>query len=112
MQGNPMATTVTSSKNVPAMIDDERRASLRRKKIRDFLQGLFSHTLINLVGLFFLIPFIWMLVTSVKSDQDVFHTPPRWLPYDNVTATVNGEQRPLYSVKTQTGVKQLALIKI
>ncbi len=112
MQANAMATTVTSSKNVPTVINEERRASLRRKKVRDFFQGLFSHTLINLVGLFFLIPFVWMLVTSVKSDQDVFHTPPRWLPYDNVTVTVNGQQLPLYNVKTETGVKQLALIKI
>ncbi len=107
-----MATTVTSSKNVPAVMDEERRASLRRKKIRDFFQGLFSHALINFIGLFFLIPFIWMLVTSFKSDQDVFHTPPRWLPYDNVTVNVNGQQRPLYNVKTEAAVKQLALIKI
>ena len=53
-----------------------------------------------------------MLVTSVKSDQDVFHTPPRWLPYDNVTVTVNGQQLPVYNVKTEGGVKELALIKI
>jgi multiple sugar transport system permease protein len=106
-----MATTVTSSKNVAA-IDEERRASLRRKRIRDFFQGLFSHTIINFVGLFFLVPFIWMLVTSVKSDQDVFHTPPRWLPYDNVTVNVNGQSLPLYNVKTESGAKELALIKI
>jgi len=93
-------------------MDEERRASMRRKKIRDFVQSLFSHTIINVVGLFFLIPFVWMLVTSVKSDQDVFHTPPRWLPYDNVTVNVNGQQLSLYNVKTESGIKQLALIKI
>ena len=107
-----MATTVTSSKNAPALIDEERRASIRRKKIRDFLRSLFSHTLINFVGLFFLVPFIWMLVTSVKSDQDVFHTPPRWLPYDNVMVNVNGQSLPLYNVKTESGTRELALIKI
>ena len=106
-----MATTVTSSKNVTA-IDEERRASLRRKRIRDFFQGLFSHAIINFVGLFFLVPFIWMLVTSVKSDQDVFHTPPRWLPYDNVTVNVSGQSLPLYNVKTESGIKELALLKI
>ena len=106
-----MATTFTSSKNVAA-IDEERRASLRRKRIRDFFKGLFSHTIINFVGLFFLVPFIWMLVTSVKSDQDVFHTPPRWLPYDNVTVNVNGQSLPLYNVKTESGAKELALLKI
>ncbi len=90
----------------------ERRASFRRKKIRDFFRSLFSHTIINFVGLFFLIPFIWMLVTAFKSDQDVFHTPPRWLPYDNVTVNVNGQSLPLYNVITETGVRQLAMVKI
>src|SRR5574337_994864 len=91
----------------PALSQDaslEPRASHRRKKIRDFFRSLFSHTLINFIGLFFLIPFIWMLVTAFKSDQDVFHTPPRWLPYDNVTVNVNGQQLPLYNVTTETGV--------
>ena len=112
MQGKDVTTTVTSPKNVPAVIDEEHRASHRRRKIRDFFKSLFSHTIINVVGLFFLIPFIWMAVTAFKSDQDVFHTPPRWLPYDNVTVNVNGQQLPLYHVKIDTGVKQLALIKI
>lgn len=100
---------------VPAFGQDaslEARASHRRKKIRDFFRSLFSHTLINFIGLFFLIPFIWMLVTAFKSDQDVFHTPPRWLPYDNVTVNVNGQQLPLYNVTTETGVRQLAMVKI
>ncbi len=99
----------------PALSQDaslEPRASHRRKKIRDFFRSLFSHTLINFIGLFFLIPFIWMLVTAFKSDQDVFHTPPRWLPYDNVTVNVNGQQLPLYNVTTEAGVRQLAMVKI
>src|SRR6185503_18321636 len=105
MQGKEMATTVKSSKNVPVVMDQEQRTSLRRKKMRDFFRSLFSHTIINLVGLFFLIPFVWMLVTAFKSDQDVFHTPPRWLPYDNVTVNVNGQTLPLYNVKTENGTK-------
>ena len=48
-------------------------------------------------------PFLWMLLTAFKSDQDVFHSPPRWLPYDNVRVDVNGEQLPLYNVKTEQG---------
>ncbi len=63
-------------------------------------------------GLFFLIPFVWMMFTAFKSNQDVFHTPPRWLPYDNVRVDVNGQKLPLYHVKTKEGVKQLAAVKI
>lgn len=104
--------TVTSPTPTSRVQDSERRASHQRKQIRDFFQSLFSHAIINFIGLFFLIPFLWMLVTAFKSDQDVFHTPIRWLPYDNVTVNVNGQQLPLYNVKTENGVKQLALIKI
>jgi len=82
--------------NTTTSQDQERRASSRQKKIRDFLQSLFSHAIINFIGLFFLIPFIWMLVTAFKSDQDVFHSPPRWLPYDNVTVNINGKPLPTY----------------
>lgn len=90
----------------------EQRSRLRKKKLRNILQSTASHILIIAVGLFFLVPFIWMLVTAFKSDQDVFHSPPRWLPYDNVRVEVNGEYLPLYEVKTENGVKELAMIKI
>jgi len=91
---------------------DEARSRMRRRKIRGFFQSLFSHTLINLVGLFFLVPFLWMLITAFKSNEDVFHTPPRWLPYDNLRVEVGGGQYPLYNVRTPDGIKQLAAIKI
>lgn len=107
-----MSTTISTPQAITLTQDEERRLSRRRKKIRDFFQSLFSHTIINFIGLFFIIPFIWMLVTAFKSDQDVFHTPPRWLPYDNVTVTVNGQQLALYNVRTENGIQQLALIKI
>ncbi len=81
-------------------------------KARAFFQSLFSHAAINFVGLFFLIPFLWMVMTAFKSSQDVFHTPPRWLPYDNVRVEANGESLPLYNVQTEAGVKQLAAVKI
>jgi multiple sugar transport system permease protein len=90
----------------------ERRIRKRRKQMKDgFREGL-SHILIIGVGLFFAVPFLWMVLTAFKSDQDVFHTPPRWLPYDNVRVEINGEQLPLYRVKTETGERELAMIQI
>lgn len=97
---------------LPVETEEERRGRFQMRKIRNFFQSLFSHALINFVGLFFLVPFLWMLVTAFKSNEDVFHTPPRWLPYDNVFVEVQGEPYPLYNVQTEDGVKQLAAIKI
>jgi multiple sugar transport system permease protein len=83
-----------------------------QRRARNAAKSLFSHGAIIFVGLFFLVPFLWMLLTAFKSDQDVFHTPPRWLPYDNVRVEINGEQFPLYNVQTETGLRELALIQV
>ncbi len=92
--------------------DEEVRRRMREKKLRNFFQSFFSHTAINVVGLFFLLPFLWMIVTAFKSNADVLHTPPRWLPYDNVRVEVNGKLLPLYQVQTEMGTQQLAMVKI
>ncbi len=100
---------------VPSQIiekDEDRRRQARTHKARNFFRSLFSHTAINLIGLFFLMPFLWMVVTAFKSDLDIFHTPPRWLPYDNLTVAVNGQQLPLYNVTTPEGIKKLAAVQI
>jgi multiple sugar transport system permease protein len=111
MRGDEMTTQITN-KILSLELDEEMRKRIRVRKIRNFFKSLFSHAIINFIGLFFLIPFVWMLLTAFKSSQDVFHTPPRWLPYDNVRVTVNGEELPLYNVQTEDGVKQLAAVKI
>ena len=103
---------MTTQIAVPLETETQKRERARAHRVRKFLQSLVSHTAINVIGLFFLIPFVWMILTAFKSNQDVFHTPPRWLPYDNVTVNVNGLELPLYNVKTDDGVRQLALIKI
>lgn len=98
--------------DLPHDMNEEGRRHGRMHKVRNFFKSAFSHTAINVIGLFFLLPFLWMVVTAFKSGQDVFHTPPRWLPYDNVFVEVNGQQLTLYNVETPEGVKQLASVKI
>ncbi len=113
MRGDYMTTT-DLPKPIPVtrQLEADYRQRIRQRKTRDFLQSLFSHTAINFIGLFFLVPFLWMLITAFKSNEDVFHTPPRWLPYDNVRVEVNGKQLSLYKVQTDAGVKELAAIEI
>ena len=38
------------------------------------------HIVLILIGLFFLLPFFWMLSTALKSDQQLFVNPPVWIP--------------------------------
>jgi multiple sugar transport system permease protein len=84
----------------------------QRKLALDALRALLSHILILGAGLFFLVPFFWMVITSFKSDQDVFRTPPTWLPHDNVRVQIEGKMLPVYDVKLESGTVPLALVSI
>lgn len=109
-----MSANIPSQLTVRPHLETEQdvKKRARARKIRNFWVSLSSHAAINFIGLFFLLPFLWMLVTALKSSQDVFHTPPRWLPYDNVRVEVNGELLPVYNVQTENGLRQLAAVKI
>jgi multiple sugar transport system permease protein len=78
------------------------------------LKKVLSHALIITVGSFFFVPFVWMLVTSFKADQDVFRNPPTWLPHDNVYFDHNGEDLKMYAVTDENGEnpRDLALVSI
>ena len=49
------------------------------KKIR-MVEHLVVHIVLIAVGLFFLLPFFWMLSTALKSDAQIFVNPPVWIP--------------------------------
>jgi multiple sugar transport system permease protein len=88
----------------------------RTRGLRQQLSGLLSHLAIIGVGLFFLVPFLWMLSTSLKSNQDVSRVPPTWLPHDNRMVMVNGEELPVYLVHVDgdenSEPQELALVNI
>jgi multiple sugar transport system permease protein len=92
--------------------------------LRQALRGLLGHAALIIVGLFFLVPFLWMLSTALKTDQDVFRLPPTLLPRDNLRVMVNGDELPVYDVPSSSitrhsdgatvedGVRRLALVNI
>ena len=43
------------------------------------LKKLPIHLILIGLGFFFLLPFIWMLSTALKSDQQVLVNPPIWI---------------------------------
>lgn len=44
------------------------------------VEHLVIHIVLIAVGLFFLLPFFWMLSTALKSDAQIFVNPPVWIP--------------------------------
>jgi len=109
MTTNPASSLTSNGSRQPEHNPHRDRTA---HKIRSLFISTLSHGLIIFVGMFFAVPFLWMLLTSFKSDKDVFHTPPRWLPHDAVRMEINGEEYPIYNVKTEDGVKQYAALKI
>jgi multiple sugar transport system permease protein len=52
----------------------------KNAKIFRFLGSLFTHLLIYGMAIIVLMPFIWMILTSLKDMSDIFVYPPQWLP--------------------------------
>ncbi|TLS49472.1 carbohydrate ABC transporter permease [Paenibacillus antri] len=40
----------------------------------------FAHAMLVLIGVLFLMPFVWLLITSLKTDEEIFVVPVRWWP--------------------------------
>jgi multiple sugar transport system permease protein len=80
--------------------------------LRKTMQSLFGHALIITVGLFFLVPALWMIFTAFKTDKDVFRFPVTLLPHDNKLVTVNGEELPVYKVSVDGEIRELALVNV
>jgi multiple sugar transport system permease protein len=58
----------------------EMKAIRRRKAIRQAIQALLSHLVLIAVAVIFFVPFIWLIVTSLKHETQVFTDPLIWIP--------------------------------
>lgn len=45
------------------------------------LSALLRHVILIGIGLFFALPFYWLVSTSVKPDEQIFRMPPIWIPH-------------------------------
>ncbi len=52
----------------------------RQKKVRGFIRATLIHMMLIPLALIFLLPFLWMLSTSLKSDTQLYVYPPVWIP--------------------------------
>ncbi|MBI2941870.1 MAG: carbohydrate ABC transporter permease [Chloroflexi bacterium] len=65
----------------------------RRKRIRDAFASLLTHLVLVTLGFILMIPFFWMVSSSLKPLDEVFLFPPQWLPsvprFANYPAAIN-----------------------
>lgn len=52
----------------------------RRKAARQFIRASLSHAVLLAVAVIFFVPFIWLVITSLKQETQVFTDPLIWIP--------------------------------
>jgi multiple sugar transport system permease protein len=53
----------------------------RQKLVRHTLPAIISYCILSLVGLAFFVPFLWLVITSLKPLGQVFTMPLTWIPH-------------------------------
>lgn len=66
----PQTTTLRPATTAPGM----------SKASRELIAKLLSYAVLIFFALVMLLPFFWMLSTSLKPERDVFIMPPQWIP--------------------------------
>ena len=56
----------------------------RRRPRREIIKSLTIHAALITGGAIVMVPFFWMLSTSLKQQWDAFQIPPQWIPWDFV----------------------------
>ena len=58
-----------------------RQPWLTQKRVRGMIKSVLTHAALLPAAFIFLLPFLWMLSTSLKTDQQLFVYPPIWIPH-------------------------------
>lgn len=62
------------------IMSKELAESKRRKTKREFIFKAVTYAFLTLFGITMILPFLWMLSTSLKEPQAVYAFPPKWIP--------------------------------
>lgn len=65
-----------SAPSVASALSASKRAARRRKALRTF----FSHAALLSLSIIFMLPFAWLVLTSLKSESHMNRFPPEWVP--------------------------------
>jgi len=81
------------SSSIPARATDRQSSFYSSKELRKLLTAIGAYCLLALLAFLTLIPIIWMILSSFKSQNEVLQFPPRWLPQiwhpDNYIQAIN-----------------------
>lgn len=90
-----MGTTIDSSmaQVADANTYSDTRKLKREKRIRRIGKVIVVYALASIGAIVFIMPFLWMLSTSLKASNEIFITPPKWIPdplhFENYTKALS-----------------------
>jgi ABC-type glycerol-3-phosphate transport system permease component len=73
----------------------------------EWLMRILTYILLTAFGFIIIFPFLYMMFTSLKSSTDVFHFPPRLLPYSPQTVEYEGAEVAVYRFELDGQVRGL-----
>ena len=100
-----MATSVRSSTTTRSQVSYKEQL----EQIRTWIVRIAAYLLLSFVAFLMVFPFLYMFFTSLKQTQDVYHSPPRLLPYSADTIERDGKQVSVYEFEIN-GVKHQMVI--
>lgn len=71
---------------------------MRRGSQRRLIRSALIHLVLILGSIVFLVPFAWLVVTSLKEDEDMSQFPPVWVPRQQATVHLRGRTLRLVQI--------------
>ncbi len=72
------------------------------------VRAMIRYTVLTVIGLTMLLPFIWMISTSLKTREGAVEVPPKWVPrVESTTVTVDGLRLPARVLRETARVRRL-----
>lgn len=85
-----MGGEVTSPMTARQPAATQRRARRRRRSATYYVGRVALYVLLLALSVLFVLPFVWMLSTSLKDDPQVYHVPPIWFPNPRLWGNFKG----------------------
>jgi len=74
---------------------------LERQRYRELWRQVVLHEALLTGTAIFILPFLWLVSTSLKPDEQIFVFPPQWLPQQQETVEIEGQE---YGLVEASGV--------
>ena len=104
-----MATRdIVIARRTPAASSSRRKMGLRLTRLTGVIVAL---AILTAGSLLLLMPLVWMLTTSLKTDTSATVFPPQWIPTDPRQAVIDGKKYYLYNIPVEGQMRQLALLR-